>query len=182
MQVKELFSTLTSCHKEVLKKLQNLGKIANVIAKRGGKDLPEQKKNLEEFFHFAETSLFLHTRDEEQGLFPILGPKLCTHACGAGSMTPVEVMMQNHKDVHGAIFAIKTLLKLTEKEKDFSQPISKEITRLMNFITATMRDHIWKEDNVLYQLAEESLSEDEKEAVLRKMNSFRKESNIVCTH
>ncbi|RJR32138.1 hypothetical protein C4569_00275 [Candidatus Parcubacteria bacterium] len=176
---------MKKCHQEVLKHLDGLQNLKETIIK---KNLPVSaiKNEWDKFNDFANTSLLLHTRDEEQALFPLLEPKLCNHACiGTGSITPVEMMMTDHKNIHAAIEVINYLTKLLGKKEvsnELSFVLKNEMAARMAMIIKTMRNHIWKEDNVLYQIARSELSFEELDKVSQKMVVFRSQSDFICLH
>lgn len=172
---------LMECHQHVLKQLEALERAGKEVSEKGLSD--EARSIYSKFFDFANTSLALHTRDEEQALFPLLTPRICAHACGAhGGVTPVEVMMSNHKDVHAAIDVIRTLLELAKKSEDREKLFASEIAVKTGFIVETMRDHIWKEDNVLYAIARQAMPAEELTEVGEKMQAFRSNGGFVCQH
>jgi len=172
---------LMDCHQAVLKQLDALEKTGTEL--ENGANPESKEKELKEFLEFTDTSLALHTRDEEQALFPLLEPKICGHACGAhGAITPVEVMMANHKDVHAAFAVIRELMKLSKEGNLEPKEASTEIASQIRFIVDTMRDHIWKEDNVLYRIAKEELSKEDLGRISKKMTGFRETAGFVCSH
>ncbi len=163
---------LNNCHKEVLKQLDELN--------NSNGDSKKLEKQFIKFKKFVETSLELHTRDEEHALFPILEGKICGHACGSHGTTPIDVMMQDHKNIHAAIDVISTLLSISKSVRD--KKIVNEIHNRVSFVVNTLRDHIWKEDNVLYPLAEEHLTKEEFKEVHDKMKGFRENIGFSCSH
>lgn len=176
--------TMSACHEDVLKQLDKLEKILNVVKKPA--DLRKKGKDLAVFFAFIGESLALHTRDEEQALFPFLQVKLRRPKKGANggcaSAAPVEVMMADHKEIHALISEMRTFFGLAAGEKNakFGKILIKTAAEKGRLTGEIFRDHIWKEDNILYPMAKENLSAKELSQIAEIMDSFRQECGFSC--
>ncbi len=94
--------------------------------------------------HFFDGDLVQHRRKEEEVLFPELAGLFPP---GAG---PVAVMLAEHVEEKGFIAGISSALATGNRA------LAEQHGRaLLPFL----RNHIWKEDNVLYPMAEQVLSE-----------------------
>lgn len=99
---------------------------------------------------------FHHAKEEDMLFIEMQKPGVELHC------NPVEQMLIEHDEGRGFIAGIEDGLN----EED----VEKVISNMKNYI-ALIRDHIGKEDNVLYRMADEVLSEE----VLEKMyNDFEK--------
>lgn len=87
-----------------------------------------------------------HHAKEEDMLFVEMGKPGVEMHCN-----PVEQMLIEHDEGRGLIARIEAGLKSEDVEK---------ITSNMGSYVALIRDHIGKEDNVLYRMADEVLSKD----------------------
>lgn len=101
---------------------------------------------------FFENRLVIHRRKEEEVLFVELEKYLST--CSG----PVACMLNEHRHEKEMVGALKSLLA------DHGRNMQ-EIRRIGTEIIQFLRNHIWKEDNVLFPIAEKRLSADEKKRV-----------------
>ncbi|MDO8436212.1 MAG: hemerythrin domain-containing protein [bacterium] len=126
-------------HKKILEALDELEK--NVDS------LTINKEGIKEFLHFTETFAEPHHQKEEQVLFPALEKKGVPKEGG-----PIGMMLFEHDTKRGYV---KELRKALADGKEIG---IKENAQNIIFL---LRDHISKEENVLYPMAQEVLTEDE---------------------
>ncbi len=108
----------------------------------------------------------VHNRKEEKGLFPILQKKLLAsgeHSTGENPHTPIDLMEDDHiKMIQLATLSFNLLglaMRLKDKEDiavtfDLAYNNGKELAELL-------RLHIYREDNTLFPMAQELLTEEE---------------------
>ncbi len=130
---------LLSDHKKILEKVDELEKAIE--------DPLVDKGKIKEFIHFTETFAEPHHQKEEKVLFPALEKKGMPREGG-----PIGMMLSEHETKREHIKELKEALEKKEEEK---------IKKNAKAIVSLLRDHIYKEDNVLYPCAEDILSKEE---------------------
>ncbi len=141
--------TLMSEHEMIFGFLERLEKTNQKVQKMESykKDKSfEVLKDIAEHLIEAEP----HHQREEKVLFPELEKR--------GIFGPPEVMRQEHKILRKAK---KELLNLAKKIQadDFPQ-FKKKLVELTELIVPTLKDHIAKEDNILYPMALQVITEE----------------------
>lgn len=130
---------LRSDHQIILTQLDDLEAVINQPA------VDHQK--VEEFLHFTETFAEPHHQKEEQVLFPALEKKGMPREGG-----PIGMMLWEHTAKR------EYLAKMREALKENNEDKLKENTQAM---IALLREHIFKENNILYPCAQDLLTEQE---------------------
>jgi len=108
-----------------------------------------------------------HHAKEEQVLFPLLEEKGFSKVHG-----PVAVMLHEH--VEGREF-VKGISQRIDVYKAGNVSALPEIYQYMQGYVDLLRDHISKENNVLFKLADKALSSDEQLELLNKFGSIEKQ-------
>jgi hemerythrin-like domain-containing protein len=110
---------------------------------------------------FFDERLILHRRKEEEVLFPTLGKHIGTET------GPIACMLDEHREEKEKIDIIRAGLE------DPSKPGNQErIVGAARFILGLLRAHIQKEDNILFPMAEEALSDGEKSELAKGMTEI----------
>lgn len=130
---------LTADHETILDKLNELEKII------GSSSINKDK--IKEFLHFTETFAEPHHEKEETVLFPALEKKGIPNRVG-----PIGMMLLEHETKRGYV------KKLSEGLKEGNE---REIKENAQAIISLLREHIDKENYILYPCARDVLSEDE---------------------
>lgn len=120
-------------------------------------------KTIRDFFEFFDQEFLLHNQKEESLLFPVLQDKLRESAKPAGheTKTPVDILLADHVEasqlaaVSFNLFGLVT--KLEDKKSklvvlDLAIEQGKALVELM-------RVHIFREDNIVFPLAQKKLTE-----------------------
>jgi len=149
---------LSEEHQNILKVIDGVLKECNEIEK--GKDLDKGFftqvidfiKNYADGYHHAK---------EEDILFKAMLDNAENLHCN-----PIPVMLHEHDEGRRHIKNLEKSIASSEKEQILSS------ARGYCFL---LRDHIYKEDNVLYPMAEQALSEEEKELVQSKYKQVNDE-------
>ena len=146
-------------HQTVLKKLENFENALN----ESNIDV------IKDTIYFFENKLVLHRKKEEEILFKELEKY---RYCYDG---PVICMLHEHETERGLIENLKALISPNAK---INIPA---IRKTGSEIIHLLRLHIMKEDNVLFPMAEENLTEEEKNRVAK---GFEKIGNCCeeCAH
>ena len=130
---------LKSDHQNILKHLDDLEAVINQTT--------INRTKIKEFLHFTETFAEPHHQKEEQVLFPALEKKGIPNEGG-----PIGMMLIEHATKRDY------LVKMREALRENNNIKLKENTQAM---ISLLRDHIYKEDNVLYPCAQDVLTEEE---------------------
>ena len=102
---------------------------------------------VEEFLHFTEVFAEPHHQKEEQVLFPALEKKGIPNEGG-----PIGMMLLEHAAKR------EYLVKMREALRENNETKLKENTQSM---ISLLREHIYKENNILYPCAEDALTQEE---------------------
>jgi len=141
--------TMVAEHEEILGFLDELEKINTSIQKLDAYD--EQKEEFHKLHHIAEHLIYAesHHQREEEVLFPKLEKR--------GVDGPPRIMRMEHNDLRKRKHA---LLELSEgvNKTDFEN-FKKKLDTVSNFIVLHLRDHIFKENNILYPSALEIITD-----------------------
>jgi hemerythrin-like domain-containing protein len=142
-------------HEAVMVTLSILDRIGNDAEKAGRIENPDHLKQLMEFFKiFVDTC---HHTKEEELLFPALEEVGVSRGSG-----PIGVMLKEHQQGREYVAKISdSLTKYLDGDKEAVGALVKSARAYIALLT----QHIDKENNVLFPLAEQNLS-DEKQAAL----------------
>jgi hemerythrin-like domain-containing protein len=107
----------------------------------------EKKNNIKEFLEFSENFAEPHHRKEEKVLFPALEKKGIPNEGG-----PIGVMLAEHEIKRGLVKELRKAVKDINEDKIKENALA---------IVSLLREHIFKEDNILYPCAKDALSVEE---------------------
>jgi DUF438 domain-containing protein len=144
-----MIDTLQKEHEQILSFLDKLGKVNLEIQKMNG--FEPAKKEFSELKHIAEHLVAAepHHQREEQVLFPELEKR--------GIEGPPQMMRMEHEELRKNKH---TLEDLAEKVENMNfNDFKAQINLVVQFIVPTLRDHIFKENNILYPMALEAIPE-----------------------
>ncbi len=145
-----VISTLVSEHETILCFLDELWWLNECIGKMPAHD-PESER-FRKLSHIAEhlVAAELHHQREEDILFPALEER--------GVYGPTEIMRQEHIELR---VKKQQLANLTEQvgKMDFMD-FKDRLDDVVKFIVPTLRDHIFKENNILYPTALEVIEDE----------------------
>lgn len=143
--------TLVSEHEMILGFLDKLEEVNKFI-----QNMDKHDNNVEEFHfltHIAEHLIGAeaHHKREEDVLFPELENR--------GVSGPPTVMRMEHKELRRYKSDLMELARTSDKA-DFIQ-FKKRLDTTAKFLVMTLRDHIFKENNILYPTALEVISDED---------------------
>ncbi len=134
-------------HEAILKNIDMLEKIIESAEKgKGpGKGEMEKLRHVAHIFVEAEN----HHKREEDVLFPAIESK--------GVQGPTEVMRMEHTELRKTKKELEKTAESAEKMKhgDFVEKLRES----GGFIVSVLRDHIYKENNILYNIAREVITD-----------------------
>ena len=159
----DAFAILHHCHEHIGEQLQRLEGLAAAL--RGRETfLDEQRVALEEIVSFLETAVPVHTADEEQTLFPALRAQ---PEFADVPHTPMDCMEGEH-------------LTHLEMRRELADAVTRRDARATILaarrLIAEYRDHIAKEEEVLYPFAKRLLTDPATLASLAADMRFRRRS------
>jgi len=149
LPVKHPLNTLIKEHDEILNILNRLEKVNSTIQEMD-EYIPENYvfEELKELAHHLIETEKHHTREEES-LFPRLEEKEITG--------PPNIMRMEHDDLWPGKERIDYLIENVER-LDFDE-FKKKLNKTVKSLVSTLRDHIFKENNILYPTAYDMLDE-----------------------
>ncbi len=176
---KDPFKNLMECHEHILKQLSAFETILLDLEAYGIKAFKRQQESLGKTFEFFHAEVDLHTRDEEEGLFPFLDPKLQPRVRRPHfDRTPVLAIQEQHRKGEEIIHRLRFLNTKLQKEPDKpgAEILLDEFVGKGKLLIEFYREHIRGENEVIFPLAQRLLTEKEKAKVVDIMNAIRQSS------
>ncbi len=145
----------------VIERALTLLELATIMIERGVKVPLEALDTLLKFFQiFADKC---HHGKEENELFPLLEVRGVPREGG-----PIEVMLYEHQLGRSYIKALRESLEVLDKHVEAR---AKFINNALNYISL-LRNHIYKEDNILYKMALQLLTREDDEKLIREFEDI----------
>ncbi|MFW6138441.1 MAG: hemerythrin domain-containing protein, partial [Spirochaetota bacterium] len=134
--------------------LNNLGELASIINRmkriNGYEGLSEDLEKLKNISHHLVEAEKHHQR-EEQALFPMLEKH--------GIVEPPEIMKQEHELLKSKK---KELAHAAHHHQDYNfMEFKKKVIQTGEYLVSELQNHIFKEDNILYQMALQVITTEE---------------------
>ena len=154
-------------HTEFSERLDRLDSLVADI-KTQGAITDELFTQLKKFFDEFESEVFEHNRREERELFPILRVRMLErgeHSSGPERTTPVNVLEGEHIEavrISAVALGFCALAHKLEHPESRQMVLSIAVERC-EALAKLMRLHIFREDRIVFALAQEFLSPDELE-------------------
>ncbi|MEK6589397.1 MAG: hemerythrin domain-containing protein [Nitrospinota bacterium] len=156
---------LSNDHRVVLEKLNVLDRTINNIKSQ------DAKKTLEDLKLFIKKEMEVHFTKEEDALFPEI-EKFMPREAG-----PLGVMLMEHEDLYkyedNLVRGIDLFIK-NESNGEAIKLIKENGTNYINLL----REHIYKEDNMLFMMADMHLEEDQIKEIMRKFEELDKKQLV----
>lgn len=149
-------------HVVILESLDNLGSLLDRLKSKDSFD--EMDGDLEELkdisHHLVEAES--HHQREEDVLFPMLAKH--------DIVEPGEIMKLDHVEFRKRK---QELFKISHNSEDYGfTEFKKSVTELGEYLTQELEGHIFKEDNIIYQIALQVLTEDEWDEVKKETDKI----------
>lgn len=155
-------SILMDEHKVILQNLEELrGIVSQVKAAQGFSDITSRLGSLREIAHLLIGTESHHQR-EEDALFPRMD--------NYGSDDVSQMMCLEHEQLRAKKKELAILVEQAENT-DY-QEFSRELIKVGDYIVDVLRDHISKEDNMLYPTALSTFKPEEWSEVLKEFESI----------
>ncbi len=144
---------------------RNLRRLGNILQRLKTADsfdkVKRQINTLKELSHFfLETEK--HHQREEEAIFP----RLAAH----GITEPPEIFKEDHVEFKAKKKNLNEIAMSLDK-KDF-KAFKDEVSPIIEFLTKNLEEHIYKEDNILYPMALETLDKEEWPQVRKKFDAI----------
>lgn len=144
-----LIHTLVAEHEIILEFLDKLEKVNQIIQRMA------DFKNRKEFNELAKIAEHLieaepHHKREEEVLFPELEKR--------GVLGPPEMMRLEHAELRKNKEELKEISQSFNEENFLA--LKKRLDKISKFITTFLREHISKENNILYPMGLEAIPEE----------------------
>jgi hemerythrin-like domain-containing protein len=163
--------TLKHEHEIVLLILDAAEREAESIRTTGAVHVAEVEEMADFFTNFVDRC---HHGKEERHLFPRMEARGLPSGSG-----PVAVMLQEHEQGRTAVRAMKdTLARLETGDQGAAAELAEALLRYASHL----RNHIFKENNVLFPMADKMLSGEDQEALGRAFDAVETEEMGEGTH
>lgn len=177
--IKDPFKELMESHEEILKQISEFETALVDLERDGMKAFRKQQETFRRTMEFINTSGKVHMRDEEEGLFPLLDPKVQPRIPRPHfDRTPVKAIQEQHRKGEEIIQRLSFLGRKLRKEID--QPgvdiLLEEFMKKSRALIVFYREHIRGENEVVFPLAQRLLTEEEKAQVASIMEANRQTS------
>lgn len=165
----------TDEHRNTLEQLEVFENTLHEIRKEGINK--ERNTKLGEFFQFLDDKIVLHNLKEERVLFPLLHDCLLEkgeHSTGEIPETAVDMLENDHIKMMQLVTLTFSLMGISSRLTDpASGLIIVDIAvEQGNSLIELLRLHIFREENVVFPLAQKYLSADDFNLMLNKMNKY----------
>jgi hemerythrin-like domain-containing protein len=159
--INEPIEHLMACHRRIEQRLETLVRAADHLAANRDQALAAITASIQ----FLDSSGVLHTRDEEDSLFPRLRPRL-----SAAELAFVDSLEAQHAEADSIYAELKTLAG----QQDVGQFDADGYRACAERLRSIYRDHIRAEDENLTKIARSLLSDQDLLEISQEMRARRK--------
>lgn len=160
MKGKKPTTLLSEEHAEVLRKLDDLERLIGRLEER-----EEATEGLKALAAFFAADFWVHFTKEEEGLFPEMD-KFLPRNTG-----PIGAMLIEHEHLRKTNSHLQAELAQYFSGSSSTETVS-SIRRYGTDFISGLRDHIAKEDNILFRIADAHLTETQDAAILEKFDQI----------
>ncbi len=160
---------LEICHENILKRMETLASLARLVATDGPSALSEHVEVWREVFAFIEHNVGNHTRDEDEGLFPMLAGTMAHDiaALDAEHRAVEEIERTLSNEFHG----------LLGRGGEAPADALRRFAERAQALAAIYRRHIEHENTVVFPAARAALSSEQLAALGAIMRRHRSLAN-----
>ena len=159
---------LSDEHRVIERVLASLEKLTHMPV---GKSLDKWKEALVFFRHFADQC---HHFKEEKVLFPALEEHGIPREGG-----PVGMMLMEHEEGRAHVRSMIAAIELLETGNAAAQDLL--LSHARAYVTL-LREHIQKEDDILFRMADEVIPQDEQREILKRFDAHEAEEMGAGAH
>ena len=166
--------SLINEHKEVISELENFEASLIAFKAEGFRMTKEINDSFAAFFSFFDNDILVHNRKEERHLFPILHQRLIEsgeHSKEAIPKTSVDLMEDDHvKFIQLASLTFNILGLAVRLPDKHSRMLTYDVAYNTGIeLVELLKLHIYREDNILFPLAQKLLTKAELSRIEEKM-------------
>lgn len=170
----EGLKSLINEHKEVIRKLENFEASLIAFKADGFRMTKEINDSFAAFFSFFDNDILVHNRKEERHLFPILKQRLIEsgeHSKEAIPKTSVDLMEDDHvKFIQLASLTFNIFGLAARLPDKISEMLTYDVAYNTGIeLVELLKLHIYREDNILFPLAQKLLTNAEFSEIEEKM-------------
>lgn len=172
LSVPDALQHLVACHERIEEHLQMLERVIPHLASASEAKRQEAREALGKALRFLEAMGHLHTRDEEDSLFPHLRAKIGEDPFALGELMLILETQHREKE---AVFA-KLLSHVGSFPAAPEAPTAEQVSRLEGWVdqlTGLYQPHIMIENERLIPLSRECLKESDLEQMRQEMRDRR---------
>ncbi len=147
----EALTLLKDEHSTILQQVYEMDKLLGLLESSGPRGAAKLLRQLLEASKVTWTHLSYHTAREEKILFPVLEKRL-----GANGES-VEVMRREHSSLLESLVSLRSEIEKMVEDHDTIKTWN--LASRLQELRGTLSDHMSREENVLFWLAELHLSE-----------------------
>lgn len=158
-------------HEEALRKLESAKRALHSLRSLPENTVPQQRDAeeawIKDFVVSLVSGIRLHFQKEEEALFPTLAEYI------GKEHGPIEVMLDEHEALRLALRDWEErLVHLCEMKKTDKQGALNAVAATGEEALRLFRQHISKENKILFEICEASLSEEEKRKVAERIEAI----------
>lgn len=177
-EMEKLLQVFVEEHQNAIEKVDKFEEALGRFKEFGYQLDPKINEAFREFFSFLDDDLLPHNEKEEKVLFPILHKRLISvgeHSTGKIPTTAIDVMEDDHVKFIQLGALTFNFLGLAPRLRDVASRNFVFDTAYQNGreLTELIRLHIYREDHILFPLAQQHLSKEEFEIIEQEMHGFQ---------
>jgi hemerythrin-like domain-containing protein len=152
-------------HRQIQERLDRLSEVLRAVGQRGGE--PELLAKIEDSARYIDEEMAVHHRKEEEGLFPFLAPYL-------DETLQLDSRIADHDDLR--IMNGKFRQALDECRNAAPGGNARFAAQMLKgyglYIVHLVLEHLLKEDQILFLVAERYLTEEEEDQVFERFRAI----------
>lgn len=165
-------------HEKLKVELDVFEKSLIAFKKNGWQSDPEVEKNFSKFFSFMDDALVKHQLKEEKLLFPLLQQRLIEkkeHSNGGFPKSAIDMLEDDHLKISQHLTLMFNFNALAVRLPDVaSRALTFDVATEQGFaLIELLKLHIFREENIIFPKANEYLSRDEFEKMLKQFEAYQ---------
>lgn len=162
----EPIDALEICHENITKRMNTIAALAEQVERKGFGALQEQREIWRELFSFITHNISSHSRDEEEGLFPMLRETLGEK---------IDALERDHAWAEETErYLIEEFNAMIDSAPPVAQVRIATFARRATELATFYKKHIEQENGIILPAARKSLTEEQLRSLGNLMRSHRK--------
>ena len=157
---------LMACHRRIEDRLTTLARAGDHLRD----DRPAALEAIRRSILFLDSSGVLHTKDEEESLFPKLRPHLSPE-----ELQFLDRLEEQHRAAESVFTELKDVAEELAIAADNFVSVDRRYKKLAARLSALYRPHIQSEDEILTTLVRRTLTDDELRVIAEEMKARREQ-------